>query len=140
MKIGELMWECKRVWSETPNEVTVNGFSLSDDGETLIIRNDFYEIAEARTEIPLDPFAEYLFSVEAMVADYELASKCENDKKSSATVIYQTAKSDYALEHFGTNGGNNTEYDTIKWRIKTNDTKYYAVWLSMLLTYGKNDR
>jgi len=131
MKIKDYSWTFKRVWSSVAKQKTADGFSYSDDGERLIIRNDYFEIAEAHTELALEPNSEYQFSIEARVVNFELNPKSEvknPDYAGGAVPEYQSANG-VDLVMYTPKLHNSSEWTTLTWKVKTNDTKTYALRL-----------
>ena len=130
MKIKDLKWEFIRRWWDVHVGKTENGFSFSDDGETLIIRNDFYEIGMAKSVFKLAPFSEYKFYVDTRTTDYERDPKgieMHPNTPGGVCAAFQSAKGDELVEYVTSTKNNTSEWKTLSWTVRTNAGEDYTL-------------
>ena len=126
-------WEQRRIWCSVTGNYTENGFSISQDGETLSIRNDYYEIASVMCYLQLQPNSDYRFSVDVMMTDYERYSKDNIDyypiQTGGAGTIFQCSKGDEVVE-YATLKHIKPVWATLSWRVTTNSNITYYLCLT----------
>ena len=130
-KINEMSWDYRRLWSSVTGQVTENGFSISPDGETLSIRNDYYEIADAQCFIELETYSEYRFFVDIMMTDFERFPEDfirHPQQNGGACTRYETSKDD-KLVTYGVSCYNLPEWKTVSWIVKTSGNTRYSLRL-----------
>ena len=124
-------WEFERVWSSDINMKTDDGFSLSEGGKTLLIRNDYYEIAGASCQLQLDTHSEYGFSVDVKMTGFERYPKDIIDhpnQTGGAGPIYQCAKGDEIVA-YSTVKQTLPDWKTVYWIVTTNSCTSYILHL-----------
>jgi len=129
-KINGLDWTFTRRWWIAEEGKTSNGFSITDDGNTLVVRNDFFEIAWAQTVLSLDPSSNYTFYVDAKVDNYDRhpdSTAKHPNTPGGACVAYQSADGDKLIEFVTPTKNNTPEWKTLSWTVKTNAGTDYTV-------------
>ena len=134
VKISDPSWSWKfaRIWSST-GQSTENGFLFSVDNSTLEIRNEFYEIAAAKTILTLDPNSKYEFGVEIRMLWLE---RCPKDiinhpaYTGGAFPVYDTYDSEKdKIVKMGPHAVTTEGWVQRIWNVHTNDAQNYELEL-----------
>lgn len=132
IKIGDDSWNWQfiRYWAADLQK-TEDGFFVSKNRTTLIIRNDHYEIAGAKTILTLEPNSRYDFCVEIRMTDFE---------RYPSDIIKYPAQSGGAFPFFdsfseeagkilklGPRKVTTSEWQEARWPVQTDDTQLYEL-------------
>jgi len=134
IKIGDPAWNWQfmRQWAEG-GEHTEDGFFVSEERSMLIIRNDNYEVAAAKTILTLEPYSKYAFSVEIRMTDFERSPKDEiafpNHTGGSCPLYESFIEKEGRIIQYGTKMVTTSAWEKIEWTVQTNDTRSFSLEL-----------
>jgi hypothetical protein len=132
VRLFDLDWQFEQRF-QSPSASTASEIELADDGTTLVIRNDFYEIRKAKTQLTLEPDSVYDFAVDVRMEGYEHYPKdaeAHPEITAGAHAIYESFYSKNEKVCWFGNSYNEEKWARIRWTVHTsNEKRTYALIL-----------
>jgi hypothetical protein len=128
----DLDWHFEQNFHST-SASTASEIKLADGGTVLVLRNDFYEIRKAKTQLTLEPASVYGFTVDVRMEGYERYPKDAEaypELTAGAVAVYESYHSKDEKVHRRFISYNEEKWARIRWNVYTsNEKRAYALWL-----------